>query len=99
MNNSIKVNSQVVFKERLSNCTSIRLGTVLSFKGENNEIAVVSLQDDPRKHRSLQASARRDIPVSNLETSSKFYGGGRAVISVNPTYRTLGSLVSNLNNR
>jgi len=91
----IQVNSQVIFRDKLQNCTQIRLGTVLAFKGQNNEIAVVSLQDDPRKPRSLQASARRDIPVEKLELSNKVYGGGRVAVHVNPTYRTLGSLIHN----
>jgi hypothetical protein len=95
MDHGIQINSQVVFKEKLFNCTKIRLGTVMAFKGDNNEIALVSLQDDPRKPRSLQASARREILVENLELSGKVFGGGRAVVSVNPTYRTIGSLINN----
>jgi hypothetical protein len=92
----VEINGQVSFKEKLRNCTQIRMGTVISFEGENNELAVVSVIDDPKKPRSLQASSRKRIPVKDLTPTKKLFGG-RAVVHANPAYRTIGSLI--LNNR
>lgn len=89
----IKLNGQVVFREKLRNCTRIRIGTILGFKGVNNEVATVAFSDDPRKPRNISASARIDIPVKQLSSAQKVYG--RTKVQVNPTFRNVAFLVTN----
>lgn len=89
----VEINGQVSFKEKHHNCNQIRMGTVISFEGENNEFAIVSVINDPKQPRSLQASAKRKIPVKDLITS-KVRFGGRAVVQANPSYRTIGNLIT-----
>lgn len=92
MNKDIQLNTQVRFKEKLRDNTVIKFGTVLSFKGANNEIAVVAVQSDPR-NTQIMASARKEILVEKLESVKKAFGG-RAVVQVNPSHRTIGSLIN-----
>jgi len=90
MDNTIAVNDQVRFKQKLHNCSSIRFGKVISLT--DKETAIVSVQDDPRKPKTLQASARLEIPLKDLEPTKKLFGG-RAVVQANPLHRTIGSLL------
>ena len=92
MDHGIVLNSQVRFKEKRRDTTVIRFGTVLSFTGENNEVAVVAVQDNPKNTR-IMASTRKEIPVDQLESVKKLFGG-RAVVHANPTYRTIGNLLN-----
>lgn len=82
----MEINTQVVFREHLQNCTRIRTGTILSFKDETNKVARVALQDDLKKGLRIAASAIREIPVEQLETSTQHFGG-RAVVHANPLMR------------
>jgi len=94
----MEIKDQVRFKKNLRNGIQILYGTIVSFKDSEKKVALVSIQSDPKKPRTLMASARVEIPVTNLEPVKNLFGG-RTIVQANPTFRNLSSLCSQLNNR
>lgn len=93
----MEANDQVRIKKQLRNGTQILYGTIISFTDESRTVANVSVSQDTRKPRMIQASSRIQVPVSKLESVKNLFGG-RAVVQSNPTHRNLSSLISQLNN-
>ena len=94
----MEIKDQVRFKKNLRNGIQILYGTIVSFKDSEKKVALVSIQNDPKKPRTLMASARIEVTVAKLESVKNLFGG-RAVVQANPTFRNLSSLCSQLNNR
>jgi hypothetical protein len=79
----VEPNDQVVFREKLQNCTRVRTGTIVSVNGDK---ALVAIQDDNRKGLSINATSRREIPLKQLTPVSVMFNG-RKVVQRNPTFR------------
>lgn len=88
--NNIEVNDQVRFRNKRQNCTEVKFGTVISF--ESKDIAVVSVQQDPQKPRTIMAGSRIKVLVKDLEPVKKLFGG-RAVVQANPVHRCIATMI------
>jgi hypothetical protein len=78
-----KVNDQVIVKKQQlhGNVREIKVGNILSFADPDRKIAVVGISSE---------NVRRNIPISELELVQDRFS--RAVVTVNPVNRSIGSL-------